>query len=448
MTPDDVRAAAERLTQFPRAIRSPLRQGRGPGPRLHLCQGADDLPRTQEHRTDRAAGGRRPGLGLAEVHQHRPLGSRRYPGRDPGGLRRGVGPHRDGRCRGRRRRGRRERLRQEGRSQCRRRSAIQRSAGQGRQLPGRGLPGRAWHPAARRCWIINCTCPESWCEDNEACRERRAKVHIPESIVFQTKPEIAAGDDPADGGRWASWLWTGSRPTRSTAATATSSTSWRRWGSATWSRSRSTPRSGRRIRPRASRRTGVGAGCRRKPSRDVGASRGRGGRRHCRRRRWRRLCVVRQGAKGSAVLRIRGGAGVGGAARRSGDTDLAVGPAVVGGEARDQVLRQQRARRRPRWRCWPGWPARGTRSRSIFEDAKSYLGMAQYETRSWIGWHHHMSLVALAHLFITLTRRDLQKKTPELTLDRTVRLLQRAMEVPGLVAGAGPAAGGLPHPSQ
>ena len=26
-----------------------------------------------------------------------------------------------------------------------------------------------------------------------------------------------------------------------------------------------------------------------------------------------------------------------------------------------------------------------------FEDCKSYLGMAQYETRSWIGWHHHMT---------------------------------------------------------
>ena len=45
-----------------------------------------------------------------------------------------------------------------------------------------------------------------------------------------------------------------------------------------------------------------------------------------------------------------------------------------------------------------------------FEDAKSYLGMAQYETRSYVGWHHHMSLVAVAHLFVTLTRRDLGKK--------------------------------------
>src|SRR5205823_4731882 len=62
-----------------------------------------------------------------------------------------------------------------------------------------------------------------------------------------------------------------------------------------------------------------------------------------------------------------------------------------------------------------------------FEDAKSYLGMSQYETRSWVGWHHHMSLVGMAHLFITLTRRDLKKKTPELTLDRTVQLMREAM---------------------
>ena len=44
------------------------------------------------------------------------------------------------------------------------------------------------------------------------------------------------------------------------------------------------------------------------------------------------------------------------------------------------------------------------------EECKSYLGMAQYETRSWVGWHHHMSLVAMAHLFVTPTRRDLGKK--------------------------------------
>ena len=45
------------------------------------------------------------------------------------------------------------------------------------------------------------------------------------------------------------------------------------------------------------------------------------------------------------------------------------------------------------------------RVEEFFEDSKGYLGMAAYETRSWTGWHHHMSLVALAHLFITLVRK-------------------------------------------
>ena len=50
------------------------------------------------------------------------------------------------------------------------------------------------------------------------------------------------------------------------------------------------------------------------------------------------------------------------------------------------------------------------RVEEFFEDCKSYLGMTQYETRSYVGWHHHMSLVGLAHLFVTLARRRLQKK--------------------------------------
>jgi SRSO17 transposase len=51
------------------------------------------------------------------------------------------------------------------------------------------------------------------------------------------------------------------------------------------------------------------------------------------------------------------------------------------------------------------------RVEDFFEDCKSYLGMAQYETRSWIGWHHHMTLVGLAHLFVTLAHRRLKKKS-------------------------------------
>jgi SRSO17 transposase len=47
----------------------------------------------------------------------------------------------------------------------------------------------------------------------------------------------------------------------------------------------------------------------------------------------------------------------------------------------------------------------------FFEDTKGYLGLSQYETRSWEGWHHHMTLVGLAHLFVSVTRLRLKKKS-------------------------------------
>jgi SRSO17 transposase len=50
------------------------------------------------------------------------------------------------------------------------------------------------------------------------------------------------------------------------------------------------------------------------------------------------------------------------------------------------------------------------RVEEFLEDCKSYLGMTQYETRSWVGWHHHMTLVGLAHLFVSVTRLRLKKK--------------------------------------
>jgi SRSO17 transposase len=76
----------------------------------------------------------------------------------------------------------------------------------------------------------------------------------------------------------------------------------------------------------------------------------------------------------------------------------------------------------------------GSRGRveEFFEDAKGQLGMAQYEARSWTSWHHHMSLVALAHLFVTQTRRDLKRDVPELTLDMALRLVRSTLARPRL----------------
>jgi SRSO17 transposase len=39
-----------------------------------------------------------------------------------------------------------------------------------------------------------------------------------------------------------------------------------------------------------------------------------------------------------------------------------------------------------------------------FGDAKGQVGMAQYQVRGWMAWHHHMALVMMAMLFLTKQR--------------------------------------------
>jgi SRSO17 transposase len=46
---------------------------------------------------------------------------------------------------------------------------------------------------------------------------------------------------------------------------------------------------------------------------------------------------------------------------------------------------------------------------TCFEDSKPLLGMGDYEVRSWPGWHHHMTLVMLAHFFVVRLRLRLKK---------------------------------------
>ena len=59
---------------------------------------------------------------------------------------------------------------------------------------------------------------------------------------------------------------------------------------------------------------------------------------------------------------------------------------------------------------------------SIFEESKGELGMDQYEMRSWLGWHHHMLLVSLAHHFLVRLRIHFQDQAPALTIYQ-VRIL-------------------------
>jgi SRSO17 transposase len=48
---------------------------------------------------------------------------------------------------------------------------------------------------------------------------------------------------------------------------------------------------------------------------------------------------------------------------------------------------------------------------TCFEDSKQLLGRGDYEVRSWTGWHHHLTLVLLAHFFVVRTMLNM-KKTP------------------------------------
>ena len=247
---------------------------------------------------------------------------------------------------------------------------------------------------------------ETWCEDTQACRDLRDKVHIPERVVFQTKPQIAAGlirltavlgvvvldwitadEEYGRNGEFLDELETLEH--RYVVEVPVNTTVW------TEDPAGCVPPSGGRGRvptlpSRASVRS-VAAVVSALPPES-----------------WRTL-EIRPGAKGPltfefAAVRVwavrhgDAGAPIWLLVRRSLEATPEIKYYVSNGAAATplEVLAQVACTRHE--------------IEEYFEDAKSYLGMAQYETRSWIGWHHHMSLVAMAHLFITLTRRDLKKK--------------------------------------
>jgi SRSO17 transposase len=248
--------------------------------------------------------------------------------------------------------------------------------------------------------------PESWCEETKACRDRREKVHIPEAVAFQTKPEIAAGlirqtvaldvvrldwvTADEEYGKNGGFLDEVERlELRYVVEVPVNTTVWIEDPA-----SCVPPHGGRgRVPTRPSRESVATVAA-------VASSLGRAA--------WRTI-HVRQGAKGPlcfefAAIRVwavrhrRPGPPVWLLVRRSLEPVPEVKYYVSNGAAATplEVLAHVACTRHE--------------VEDYFEDAKSYLGMAQYETRSWVGWHHHMSLVAMAHLFITLTRRDLGKK--------------------------------------
>ncbi len=46
----------------------------------------------------------------------------------------------------------------------------------------------------------------------------------------------------------------------------------------------------------------------------------------------------------------------------------------------------------------------------LLQAGKGEVGLGHYEVRSWVGWHHHMTLSLLALWFLVLEKGWLEKK--------------------------------------
>jgi SRSO17 transposase len=248
--------------------------------------------------------------------------------------------------------------------------------------------------------------PESWCASTQAAKDRRDRAHIPEDVAFRTKPRIAA------------------ELIRNLAVLGTVALDWvvadSEYGRAghlldelerleqrhvlevpaTWVFWTSDPAgsipaySGRGRKPTAPRRDAARTAA--EVAAELPASA------------WQPL-RVREGALGPLVFEFAAVRAWGIRRRKPGPPSWLLIRRSLGGEPELKYYVSNAEADTPLstlalvacTRC---------RVEEFFEDCKSYLGMTQYETRSYAGWHHHMTLVGLAHLFVTLARKRLRKK--------------------------------------
>lgn len=81
--------------------------------------------------------------------------------------------------------------------------------------------------------------------------------------------------------------------------------------------------------------------------------------------------------------------------------------------------------------CALRWPIE-----TMFEQAKQFVGLNEYETRTWFGWHHHMTLVILAFGFLARCQLHLKPDAPALTVPQVVDLLKAVLPKPEFDAQA------------
>jgi SRSO17 transposase len=76
--------------------------------------------------------------------------------------------------------------------------------------------------------------------------------------------------------------------------------------------------------------------------------------------------------------------------------------------------------------CGMRWPIE-----CCFAEGKGELGMDQYELRFWRGWHHHMTLVILAHHFLVRLRQGLMARASAAPLGERPQGREGGLNAPG-----------------
>ena len=72
----------------------------------------------------------------------------------------------------------------------------------------------------------------------------------------------------------------------------------------------------------------------------------------------------------------------------------------------------------------------------VLRAGKVEVGFDHYELRSWIGWHHHMMFVFLAHHFLVRMRIFFKERAPTLTVYQVRLLLLSVLPMPEFDAAA------------
>ena len=62
-----------------------------------------------------------------------------------------------------------------------------------------------------------------------------------------------------------------------------------------------------------------------------------------------------------------------------------------------------------------------------FETEKSDVGLDEYETRTWTGWHHHITMCLLAGAFLLTFQQDWGKKMTLITRPQVYRVVHELL---------------------